>query len=364
MGASLVEAVFGLAVFGLFVVMAAEVVDKRIETRRQQQMGVALSEAAFAASELARTNFVNIQTSALSSGGVTERSVGDLKSAGLLRASFPATDNNGERYRIFFGAQGTSGLEVLVTTEGAEPGTFALLSADTPHHGVNLGMVMPLAPTRLTGAHLDAPIALYQKSFGLPSKGKNAAFVHLSPAAVFGSALYRREVPGRSELNRMEAPINMDGNDLANVQAVKAQTMSVEQTLSVTGNANFLSNVAVGQALTAAGDVNVTGQLQATAADVSGTLTAAKATVTGATEASGISVTGTVTATNMGVVGDLKAKTVQATTVNADTANIGTVSATGVTVEEIVANRLRGTTSITADTGVINNLTVGSCTGC
>ena len=310
-GVGLFTSVLGIVVVGVLMVLAAALSERWGRAALADRAAAAASELADATAAHLRADWGTVQAAAAAAPGrISEVTLADLQAAGELPATFAASTrafgNWGILVRDVPIGGGDSRLEVLVVARGAFEEGEALAAAGRASFGA-VAASSQIAPGRLRGAGLDVNAAPWRArattlwGTASPALGDIAFFASHHPAALFGPALYRVAVPGRPDLNTMQADLDLDGNDLVNADRLEVDELAI------------------------AGAMEVGGALA-----VAGT-----ATVNGLVSADSIEAAGGITAASLAVAGDIEANTIEAA--------LGEVRA---------AN------------GDFERLTVGSCTGC
>ena len=187
----------------------------------------------------------------------------------------------------------------------------------------------------LRGPTINEDMTAFQAaSGGDPKRFALAILQEFDRESVCGDYLYRRVRDGCPDSGVMEQNLDLGGNDLVGVGSLQAQTIAVSGGLRVGGNFRIDGDLAVGRAVRVEGTFAVPDGLSFTGdAEFTGRVNADEVTVTGSLEAASADVGGTVTAADIDASGNLTTTGATATTVN-------------------------------ATSGLIGTLTVGRCTGC
>ena len=163
--------------------------------------------------------------------------------------------------------------------------------------------------------------------------------VHVSPY------LHRVAVPGRPELNRLEAPLDMNGNDIVDAGRIEAV------------------DVAVGGALTVRGELTVDSATVTNELSVLGTLSAASANVAALTAPS-IEANALTTPSISAETATVETLTV-ATEADITTLAVGAgLSVGSLVLEDVSLDHLTLSGGLTADSIITETLATTSCTGC
>lgn len=181
-----------------------------------------------------------------------------LRTQGYLPAGFSLTNDSGQTYQLAVAKDpGQAGQLVafVLTTGGSEIPYKGLrqIASDTDGMG---GYVWPA--NTATGA--DGGWQAKLSDYGLSGQqGRLAAFLSadaLGTDADESDRLYRYQVTGRPDLNRMHTAIDMGGNNLNNAATVNAQTGNFSGTVSA-------ANVSASEDITAKRNIGANGNVTA-----------------------------------------------------------------------------------------------------
>ncbi|MFS7253251.1 shufflon system plasmid conjugative transfer pilus tip adhesin PilV [Rahnella rivi] len=193
-----------------------------------------------------------------------------LRTQGYLPAGFSLTNDSGQTYQLAVAKDpGQAGQLVafVLTTGGSEIPYKGLrqIASDTDGMG---GYVWPA--NTATGA--DGGWQAKLSDYGLSGQqGRLAAFLSadaLGTDADESDRLYRYQVTGRPDLNRMHAAIDMGGNNLNNTATVNAQTGNFSgnvgaANVSASGNVTASGNVGANGNVTANGNITAANTITA-----------------------------------------------------------------------------------------------------
>ncbi|CAG9165713.1 shufflon system plasmid conjugative transfer pilus tip adhesin PilV [Cupriavidus pinatubonensis] len=176
-----------------------------------------------------------------------------LASGGYLPTGFSATNVFGQTWLLQVLQPTANNLQALVTTQGGRAITdtrqLVQIAAQAgaqggfvPYAGQNGDPTM--VPTNAYGAYgaWQVPLA----SFTNPGSGRLASLLAFTGAQANNGYLYRVQVPGHPELNKMQTAIDMGGNDLnsaGRVTANTALTSTSDTYLTSTGTPNAACSV-------------------------------------------------------------------------------------------------------------------------
>ncbi|UBI16295.1 shufflon system plasmid conjugative transfer pilus tip adhesin PilV [Citrobacter europaeus] len=178
-----------------------------------------------------------------------------LKNTGLLPASFSETNSYGQQYQamIVRNQQNQELLQGMVVSRGGHAMPFTALSQISKDITAGFGGYVEDGQTAV-GVMRSWRIAL--SSYGTSTgKGHLAVMLStddLSGAREDGDRLYRFQVNGRPDLNKMHTAIDMGGNNLNSVGTVTASNVAGQ-------NGNFGVSLVSNGPITAGGDIRSTG---------------------------------------------------------------------------------------------------------
>lgn len=185
-----------------------------------------------------------------------------LKNTGFLEQGFGSANSYGQQYQaaLVRNSTNTDVLQGMVVTQGgiALPSVAMrqIAKAVTPGLGgytednVTVTGAMDMWTMPLSG-------------FGVGTAAGHLAVLltsnELSAARDDTDRLYRFQVTGKPDLNKMHTSIDMGTNDLNNTGTVNAQTGNFSGNVSAGGTVNAGSDVNAGGGVTAAGNIRSTG---------------------------------------------------------------------------------------------------------
>ncbi|ELD2083758.1 shufflon system plasmid conjugative transfer pilus tip adhesin PilV [Enterobacter hormaechei] len=188
-----------------------------------------------------------------------------LRSQGYLPTGFSLTNDSGQSYQLAVARDpGQAGQLVafVLTTGGSEIPYKGLRQIATDTDGMG-GYVWPA--NNAVGA--DGGWQAKLSDYGLSAQqGRLAAFLSadaLGTDADESDRLYRYQVNGRPDLNRMHTAIDMNGNNLNNGGTVNAATGSFSGQVSAGSNITAGSNVTASGSIAANGNVTANGDVAA-----------------------------------------------------------------------------------------------------
>ncbi|HHV7761432.1 TPA: shufflon system plasmid conjugative transfer pilus tip adhesin PilV [Salmonella enterica] len=239
----------GLLIVLVMASMAARYMGDYLKSREWQVVAMQTNRFTQAATSYVGRYYPTVLASATTTTPVVVTTQ-MLKNTGLLPASFSETNSYGQQYQamIVRNQQNQELLQGMVVSRGGHAMPFTALNQISKDITAVFGGYVEDGQTAV-GAMRSWRIAL--SSYGTSTgRGHLAVLLStddLSGAREDGDRLYRFQVNGRPDLNKMHTAIDMGGNNLNNAGTVAAQ------------NGNFgVSLVSNGQ-VTAGGDIRSTG---------------------------------------------------------------------------------------------------------
>jgi type II secretory pathway pseudopilin PulG len=291
-GYSLVELGLVLIVVSILVKTAVEVSTSHARRQITQRAAGNMSAIADDVQTYMERTYFDIRTRlAAAPGGVIEESWDDLIANNRLSLPALPVSPDGGRIRLFFTLRGDAVYAVLMSFDGA-PGAFSPRPDPVTKFA---GRVTPNTPTRLNGWDFSLDIPEIATLTGQDLSGNIGVIRYVSQTVNVDPYLHRIAIPGRPDLNRMRADLDMGGFDLINANRVETGDLSVQDTLTVSGRLQAVEIRSEGDARfaqvtsgtlqatnIAAGNLNLTGQMSAgsvvTGAVETATLVSASAT--------------------------------------------------------------------------------------
>ncbi|EAA5621041.1 shufflon system plasmid conjugative transfer pilus tip adhesin PilV [Salmonella enterica] len=178
-----------------------------------------------------------------------------LKNTGLLPASFSETNSYGQQYQamIVRNQQNQELLQGMVVSRGGHAMPFTALSQISKDITAGFGGYVEDGQTAV-GAMRSwrIPLSSYGTSTGRGHLAVMLSTDDLLGAREDGDRLYRFQVNGRPDLNKMHTAIDMGGNNLNSVGTVTASNVAGQ-------NGNFGVSLVSNGPITAGGDIRSTG---------------------------------------------------------------------------------------------------------
>ncbi|MCE2518380.1 MAG: shufflon system plasmid conjugative transfer pilus tip adhesin PilV [Alphaproteobacteria bacterium] len=357
-GSLLALALVGVMAAGLFTIAERHLADMR---ERRAAAGIVLLTRA------AHHHVTDRFAGFLAGPEFREVTLAELQATGELQAGIPAGDAMGRGRRILVRTDGTSAIDVVVTqVVAAGDRSWPWRAAASTASGIgHLGTVAP-GSSRLTGPTIDVDVSAFQGVFqGAPAPWALAAHLRLDRHAIFGDQLWRIEVDGFPEINRMETDLDMAGHDITNAGDIATRTLAVADTLEIGGDLDVTGALVVGELVEIAGTGRFSGEVSAPLATVTGEVNARTVTATGEVSADTLDIDGAVragaiaTSGTLAVTAEASVGTLTSTSVAAGSVTADTVAATAIDAHQVTVSG-----SIESGSAGISVLTVGRCSGC
>lgn len=239
----------GLLIVLVMASMAARYMGDYLKSREWQVVAMQTNRFTQAASSYVGRYYPTVLASATTTKPVVVTSQ-MLKNTGLLPASFSETNSYGQQYQamIVRNQQNQELLQGMVVSRGGHAMPFTALNQISKDITAGFGGYVEDGQTAV-GAMRSWRIALssYGTSTGRGHLAVMLSTDDLSGAREDGDRLYRFQVNGRPDLNKMHTAIDMGGNNLNNAGTVAAQ------------NGNFGVSLVSNGPVTAGGDIRSTG---------------------------------------------------------------------------------------------------------
>ncbi len=362
-GLTLFGSLLALALIGVMAAGFFALAERHLADMRERRAAAGIVQLIRAAHHHVTDRFAGF----LAGPEFREVTLAELQATGELRAGIPADDAMGRGRRILVRSDGAAAVDVVVTQEVAagDLGWPWRAAASTASGIGHLGTVAP-GSSRLTGPAIDVDVAAFQGAFGgAPAPGALAAHLRLDRHAIFGDQLWRIEVAGFPEINRMETDLDMAGHDIANAGDIGTRTLAVTDSVEIGGDLDVTGALVVGELVEIAGWGRFSGEVSAPFATVAGDVNARTVTASGEVSADTLDIDGTVSAGTVATSGTLAVTaeasvgTLTSTSVAAGSVTAGTVAATA-----IEALQVNVSGAIESARAGISDLTVGRCSGC
>ncbi|ECF9146608.1 shufflon system plasmid conjugative transfer pilus tip adhesin PilV [Salmonella enterica subsp. enterica serovar Oranienburg] len=244
----------GLLIVLVMASMAARYMGDYLKSREWQVVAMQTNRFTQAASSYVGRYYPTVLASATTTTPVVVTTQ-MLKNTGLLPASFSETNSYGQQYQAMFvrNQQNQELLQGMVVSRGGHAMPFTALNQISKDITAGFGGYVEDGQTAV-GAMRSWRIALssYGTSTGRGHLAVMLSTDDLSGAREDGDRLYRFQVSGRPDLNRMHTAIDMGGNNLNSVGTVTASNVAAQ-------NGNFGVSLVSNGPVTAGGDIRSTG---------------------------------------------------------------------------------------------------------
>ncbi len=363
-GAGLISFLFAMPLLAVVVFWATKAVSEYNFERRQAEIAgdlrtiIAAAEANYQSSPKAFYRSLSIR-------GFIKYELSDLKSAENLVSSFPETNSLGQGYAVYFRDLGNENIEIMATTITPEnhPLRYNNVSLREFTGGNAIGLVHARTPNKLTGPGIDADITPYRTRFGEPSVGETAVLSFLSKEQLNTAYLYRVNIDGSAELNSLATDLDLSGRNILNAGDINSQTLTLTNELTALGDVSVTGDLNVGRTLNVTGNTVITGGVNAHRATLSEDINANIANITRLVTTNTLD-TGIIVANSGNFTGSLSAVHTQTERLFTSELNAQSITGDTATIKDIDANEVLARENISTETAHINNLNVGSCTGC
>ncbi|MGE2247173.1 shufflon system plasmid conjugative transfer pilus tip adhesin PilV [Escherichia coli] len=215
-----------LLIVMIIVAWGAGIWQDYLKTKGWQAEARLVSNWASAARSYIGKNYTTLQASSTTSTPAVITTT-MLKNTGFLSSGFIETNSEGQRLQAYVvrNAQNPELLQAMVVSSGGTPYPVKALIQMAKDITTGLGGYIQDGKTA-TGALRSWSVAL--SNYGAKSGNGHIAVLlstdELSGAAEDTDRLYRFQVNGRPDLNKMHTAIDMGSNNLNNIGAVNAQT--------------------------------------------------------------------------------------------------------------------------------------------
>ncbi len=278
---------FGMAEMALALIVTAMIMQTGIELATAQAKRRITQSAAANMSRVAddvhtfteRNYFAISAELAAAQGNVVERDWDDLIGENLVSLDVAPTSPDGGNLRLFHTLRGDTVYTVVMSFGGVESGR-------APRPGPNTrfaGKIQAHDPNNLSGWDFSLEIPEIAALTGEDLTGNIGVIRRVSFDTDVDPYLHRIEIPGRPELNRMLADLDMGGFAIDNALTVEARNFNVEDEMTVAGRLTAdeiasTGDAMVGEILT---DRVVSDEMSVDNATVSNVLDAVTAVVRG-----------------------------------------------------------------------------------
>lgn len=235
-GTSLIEIIGALAIGSIMLAGLTAVIDASLEDAEGQQAALYQSQVVAAARKYIAVHYTDLIAATPTAASVAAVPIDTLKTESFLPAGF-STQNAFLQSTCILVRQPTAGsgkLDALIATFGGSAIADKNIPAVAANAGQGSGYIPASDPTTARGASWSMVTTAYRSvpcAGGGPSVLTGAAtdgghlvsnLFYDGPGNVSTDFLYRKDVPGRPELNQMNTPIHMVPG--TNAEAVEGST--------------------------------------------------------------------------------------------------------------------------------------------
>ncbi|MCE6958098.1 hypothetical protein LAZ40_03380 [Cereibacter sphaeroides] len=330
-GFSIPEMVLVLIVTAMILQTGIETATAYIKRQVTQRTAATLSRVADdVQTYMDRNYFTLVSELSTAPNRVVERSWTDLIGANLISLDRVPLSPDGGAPRLFFTLRGDTVYSVIMSFNGAA-------SNYSPRPDPNTrfaGKVQPNAPTRLNGWDFSLDVPEIAALSGTSLAGNIGVIRSVSMDVDVDPYLHRIAVPGRPELNQMQADLDLGGFNIDNALTVRTQDLRVQDEMAVNGRLTAGSVTTTGDATVS--EVNTTtidaSEVKADNANVTGTMTTRSAVAR--------TVTASTFTGNTAAFTDLTANRLTGGTVHITSGNYVELNANKVDADQIIADRV------------------------
>ena len=220
-GMTLVEVLAALAIASVLLVGLARMIDDSMEELQEQQAALQQAQVVAAAAKYIAANYSDLVTST-NGGVVTAVTVAQLQTAGFLAAGFAATNPYRQSACVLV-SQGAAGkLDALVAGYGGTAIPDRSIATVAMMAGQGGGYISTALPGTARGASWELVTTAYR---GVACAGATvldgtaahdgghlvSSLFYDGPGQLSTDFVYRNAVPGRPQLNQMNAPLGFAG---------------------------------------------------------------------------------------------------------------------------------------------------------
>lgn len=219
-GFSALEVMIALGVSTLLATAIPPLYDKWFEHQATNVAGEHMRVVAEAATAYIRDNYNLVAANATPTVPAVITTA-MMRATGHLQASFSDRNAYGQSYRVLVLEPTANKLQTLIITEGGEAIKELSLRAIAKQVGAEGGYVSTSDPASAEGSFAGWKTSL--APYGVaPGAGHLATALFFQDGTLVNDYLYRHAVPGKPELQRMNAAIDMNGNNLDSAGTVTA----------------------------------------------------------------------------------------------------------------------------------------------
>ncbi|GEM_PF-2097591 len=176
-----------------------------------------------------------------------------LVSTGYLPSGFSSTNAFGQAYNVVVRQVGTNLLEAVVVTTGGTAVEMGRIAASALRGGADIGYIpyssdpnpcTVASCARGTRGGWEVSLTPYASTGVSAQEGHFAGLLHFNGGEILADYLYRYEIPGMADANRMHVNLSMGGYDITDARHITA-TGNVAAGGTVTGTSGVLPDLVV-----------------------------------------------------------------------------------------------------------------------
>ena len=279
-GFSMIEMTLALLVTAMIMQTGVELATAQAKRRITQRVAANMSRVADDVQTYVERNYFAIAAElAAAPNNVVERRWDDLIEADLVSLNDAPLSPDGGDPRLFLTLRGDTVYAVVMSFGGERSGYAPRPDPNTRF----AGRVQGHDPDTLSGWDFSLGIPEIAALAGEDLVGNIGVIRHTAPEVNIVPYLHRVEVPGRPELNRMLADLDMGGFAINNALTVAARNLDVQDEMAVAGRLTADTVASTGDALVGEVAANrvISDEVTADNATVSDTLDTVTAVVRG-----------------------------------------------------------------------------------
>lgn len=271
----MIEILLAIGVFAILSISLFQYINQKLDDKKDIETAYHHAQYIQAATTYMRTNYASLLTSATSTTPAVVTTA-MLKASNALMNSIGDNNPYNQTSCLLILQPQPNQLEALIVTEGGNAipeNRIAVLAANSGRGG---GFIPRDAPTTAQGAYgyWTIPNANYlsRNCSGTASTvGHLASAIHYDKNSTGTDYLYRFQIPGRPELNRMATDIDMANNNINNGGNINSQNINNSNTVTTaTLNSDTINSTTVNTTNTLATNVNTTNMQVDNISDLSG----------------------------------------------------------------------------------------------
>ncbi|QXH37885.1 shufflon system plasmid conjugative transfer pilus tip adhesin PilV [Pseudomonas sessilinigenes] len=220
-----IDAVMALAVLALMTTLATGLIIRQQDSQDYEIAANKQKTIAEALSKYVKDNYSTVLANATATAPV-QITVPMLINTKYLPAGFTDSNSFGQTIVGLARKPNPNQLEVIALSIGGQAIPELGIRSIAEHLGGPGGFISSTSPNVIQGVRGGWQLALSNYAIN-PGPGHTASALFLMDGDLANDYLYRNAVPNRPELNRMNTHIDMGGNDINNTGTLNATTANV-----------------------------------------------------------------------------------------------------------------------------------------